>query len=303
MRLRFAPNPDVPLYRQLVTQVQLAILSGELRAGDRLPSTRELARRFAIHPNTVSAGYRELERDGWTELRHGSGVYVCAAAKDQQRRGNHTPEAQIDAYIAEFFRQAHELGLPTAALRTRIAEWVAAPAPDHWLLVDPDAELRQILVTELRSVTHREVHDCALTDCTAETLAGAVACCRPSQERAVREAVPAGVELVALPITSANEWLVPWLPAPKGVLIAVVSHWPEFLDTARTMLAAAGVPVDALLFCDARRPGWHRGLASASGVLCDAYTASIGKLPKGPQTVVFPLLAKNARELLEQPWL
>jgi hypothetical protein len=119
----------------------------------------------------------------------------------------------------------------------------------------------------------------------------------------VRAAVPPGIELVVLPITSANEWLVPWLPAPRGVLIAVVSHWPEFLDKARTMLAAAGVPGDAMLFCDARRGGWQRGVASASGVLCDAYTASTAKLSKGPQTVVFPLLAANARDLLEQPWL
>lgn len=303
MRLRFAPNPDVPLYRQLVIQVQLAILSGELRAGDRLPSTRELARRFAIHPNTVSAGYRELERDGWTELRHGSGVYVCDSAKNQQRPSGHTPEAQIDAHIAEFFRRAHELGLPSAALRRRIAEWVAAPAPDHWLLVDPDAELRRILVAELRVATSREVRECGLADCTAETLAGAVVCCRPSQESAVRQVVPAGIELVVLPITSANEWLIPRLPAPQGVLIAVVSHWPEFLDKARTMLAAAAVPAEALLFCDARHAGWQRGVASASGVLCDAYTAGTGELPKGPQTVVFPLLASNARELLEQPWL
>src|SRR5579875_2625939 len=83
MRLWFAPNADVPLYRQLVTQVQLAILSGDLRPGDRLPNTRELARRYAIHPNTISAGYRHLERDGWTELRHGSGVYVSAVATQQ----------------------------------------------------------------------------------------------------------------------------------------------------------------------------------------------------------------------------
>ncbi|HKD75251.1 MAG TPA: GntR family transcriptional regulator, partial [Ktedonobacterales bacterium] len=115
MRLWFSANSDVPLYRQLTTQVQLAILSGDLRPGDRLPSTRELARRFAIHPNTVSAGYRELEHDGWTELRHGSGVYVC------DRRPPETAEAHIDAYIAEFFRRAHELGLSTTALRRRMA--------------------------------------------------------------------------------------------------------------------------------------------------------------------------------------
>ena len=91
MRLWFSAHSDVPLYRQLITQVQLAILSGDLRPGDRLPSTRELARRFAIHPNTVSAGYRELEREGWTELRHGSGVYVC------DRRTPETAEARVDA--------------------------------------------------------------------------------------------------------------------------------------------------------------------------------------------------------------
>jgi GntR family transcriptional regulator len=301
MRFWFAPHSDVPLYRQLATQVQLSILSGDLRPGDRLPSTRELARRFAIHPNTVSAGYRELEHDGWTELRHGSGVYVC------DRRRPQTAEAQInsqiDAHIEEFFRGAHALGISSSALRARLAGWMAAPPPDHWLLVDPDHEARQILLTELRAATGREVHESSPANCTAEKMAGAIVCCRPSQEKIVRATVAAGIEVVALPITSANQWLLPWLPAPKGLLIAVVSHWPEFLEKARTMLAAAGVPAEALIFCDARKPAWQRGLGSASGVLCDAYTASVAKLPKGPQIVVFPLLAKSAHEVLEQAWL
>ena len=48
MRLWFASGSDVPLYQQLVTQFVLAILSGDLKPGDRLPSTRELARRFHL---------------------------------------------------------------------------------------------------------------------------------------------------------------------------------------------------------------------------------------------------------------
>jgi len=297
MRLWFSANSDVPLYQQLMTQVQLAILSGDLRPGDRLPSTRELARRFAIHPNTISAGYRELERDGWTELRHGSGVYVC------DRNIPASASARFDAYVAEFFRHAHELGVSMPDLRKRIADWAAAPEPDHWLLVDPDPELRPILVTELRAASDRAVCDCSVEDCKAETFERAIVCCRPSQESLVRSVVPSGIELIVLPITSANQWLLSRMPVFETVLIAVVSHWPEFLDKARTMLAAAGISPEALLFCDARQPGWQRGIAHASGVLCDAYTAATASIPKGPKVVVFPLLAPNAAEVLSQVWL
>ena len=61
MRLWFARGSAVTLREQLVTQLVLAILSGDLHPGERLPSTRELARRYRIHPNTVSAAYRELQ--------------------------------------------------------------------------------------------------------------------------------------------------------------------------------------------------------------------------------------------------
>ena len=76
MQLWFARGSEVTIREQLVTQVILGILSDDLAPGQRLPSTRELARRFRLHPNTVSAGYRQLERERWVEFRHGSGVYV-----------------------------------------------------------------------------------------------------------------------------------------------------------------------------------------------------------------------------------
>jgi len=68
MQLWFARGNAVTIREQLVTQIVLAILSDDLRAGQRLPSTRELARRFRLHPNTVSAGYRQLKREGWAFL-------------------------------------------------------------------------------------------------------------------------------------------------------------------------------------------------------------------------------------------
>lgn len=299
MRFWFAPHSDVPLYRQLVTQVQLAILSGDLREGDRLPSTRELARRFAIHPNTVSAGYRELERSGWTELRPGSGVYVT-------RRSNPTPtdETRLDHLLAQFLRDLRQAGLSLPAAHARLTAWLAAPPPNHWLLLEPDPDLANILLTEIRALTPADVRTLAPSALTPTNLLGAAPCCRPSQSPYIRTLLPAGVELTELPITSATKWLLPWLPAPQQHLIAVLSHWPEFLTTARTFLAAAGIPADVLLFRNAHQPHWSRGLPEVSGILCDAFTAQILPLPQGPQVVVFPLLAADeARNTLQLPHL
>lgn len=159
MRLWFSPASEVPIYRQLVTQVALAILSGDLKPGDRLPSTRELARRFSIHPNTVSTGYRQLAREGWVEYRHGSGVYI----KDDATSPS-TAEQILDQHIAGFFRVVRELQLPAAAIRQRVAEWIASPPPDHFLLIDPDPDAREILLTEIQQLTGWPVSGVSLED-------------------------------------------------------------------------------------------------------------------------------------------
>jgi GntR family transcriptional regulator len=294
MKLWFAASSEVPIYRQLATQVALAIVAGDLEPGARLPSTRELARRFALHPNTISAGYRKLERDGWTERRHGSGVYVRANADAAS-----TPEQILDRHIAAFFRAARELNLPAATVRGRVAQWLAAPPPDHLLLIDPDPELRRILLTEIAAAASLPVTGASLEEVAQpETLMAAIPLCRPSKTKLVRGLLPQGVELVTLPIRSANEWLAPWLPAPKASLLGVVSHWPEFLETARTMLIAAGLPAEGLVFRDARRARWQRGLEQATAILCDAYTATLQGLPQRPHQIVFRLLAESAREEL-----
>jgi GntR family transcriptional regulator len=206
-----------------------------------------------------------------------------------------TPAQILDQHIAGFFRAARQLGLPAAEVRARVAEWLAAPPPDRLLVIDPDAEVRKILVAEVAAATGLAVAEASLEDCAkAGIFAGAVPLCRPSKTAAVRALVPTGIELVTLQIRSANTWLAPWLPAPQGHLIGVASRWPEFLATARTMLTAAGLPMDAMVFRDARRARWQSGLEQAAAILCDAYTASLPGFPKRPHVIVFPLLADGA---------
>ena len=297
MRLWFSSASEVPIYRQLVTQVVLAILSGDLAPGDRLPSTRELARRFSIHPNTISAGYRQLAREGWTEYRHGSGVYVKDNAVPPT-----TPEQILDQHIAGFFRAVRELNMPAADVRHRVAQWLASPPPDHFLLIDPDPEVREILLTEIQQLAKMPVSAASLEECAnPDLLLAAIPLCRPSQANAVRAVLPMGLELITLQIRSARAWLDSWLPSLKGRgLIGVASRWPDFVEIARTVLEAAGVEADRLVLRNVTRPRWVRGLDQTAAIICDARTADGGKLPQGPRIFVFPFLADAARSELER---
>ena len=58
---RLDPSTGVPVYRQMIDQVLLAIASGTLKGGDQLPTVRQVAVELAINPNTVLRAYRELE--------------------------------------------------------------------------------------------------------------------------------------------------------------------------------------------------------------------------------------------------
>src|SRR3982074_319739 len=119
MQLWFARGSEVTIREQLVTQVILGILSDDLAPGQRLPSTRELARRFRLHPNTISAGYRQLERERWVEFRHGSGVYV----RDKRPKMPLSSSLALDQLIANLFRSARDAGTPLGEVKARMRQW------------------------------------------------------------------------------------------------------------------------------------------------------------------------------------
>jgi GntR family transcriptional regulator len=76
MQIYIHPGDELPLYRQIVRQVTDAIAGGRLRAGERLPSHRELAVQLVIAPLTVKKAYDELERERLIETQRGRGTFV-----------------------------------------------------------------------------------------------------------------------------------------------------------------------------------------------------------------------------------
>jgi DNA-binding transcriptional regulator YhcF (GntR family) len=293
MQLWFARGSEVSIREQLVTQVVLAILGDDLAPGQRLPSTRELARRFHLHPNTVSAGYRQLARDRWVEHRRGSGVFVRAIKPEISGAS----ALALDQMIADLFRSARKQGVSLPVLRSRLRQWLEMQPPDHFLLVEPDEELRRIVAAEIQQEVNLPVQSRGLQDCMT-ALEGSIPVALSNRLATVREALPDGTELLTLHFRSVVSSLGHWLPAPSGALVGIASRWPDFLKLARTMLNAAGFAPDALVFRDARKPNWRRGLKQTSAVLCDSVTAK--ELPPGCRAIPFSLLAESSLDELRR---
>lgn len=282
MRFWFARGSEIPIRQQLVTQVALGVLCGDLAAGERLPSTREMARRFRLHPNTVSAAYRQLREERWVEFRHGSGDYIRRSTRSN---GPASPEKLIANLVVE----SRRAGLPLHALRTHLRNWLNAQPPGHFVLVEPDEELRRIVLAELEGAVSLPVEGCGFADLRSAKMEGAAFLVLPSKADAVRERLPSSADLMVLQVRSAPASLAEWLPAPAQALVGVASRWPGFLDAARIMLAAAGFSPDALVIRDARVSGWQTDMECAAAVVCDVATADT--LPKRIRGIAFPILS------------
>ena len=116
-RFRLDGSLGVPPYLQLVHQVRQSLLLGYLRAGDRLPTVKEVAVDLAINPNTVVKAYRQLEHEGLAARRPGQGTFITgtlaapSAAVSQALRGS----------LEKWFRDAAEAGLSDEAITALIA--------------------------------------------------------------------------------------------------------------------------------------------------------------------------------------
>ena len=289
MRLWLSKSSAVPLRVQLEAQIILGILSNDLKAGQRLPSTRELARRFKIHSNTVSATYRQLACKGWVDLRKGSGMYVRERASEQSHVGN----LPLDRLISFFLNLGLDKGLSLPEIQSRLRDWLSLPPPDHFLVIEPEPELRRIIVSEIEEATGVRATGAGLDECNnPKLLIGAAPVAMFRQAEVVRAALPRDTYLIVLRARSVSESLRGEKEPRADELIAIVSSWPEFLTWSHTLLVAAGVDPNALSVRDAREEGWEKGLGSTSLVITDSLT--VDHLPNGCASRVFRVVSDSS---------
>lgn len=286
MQIWLSKDSEVSIREQLMAQVKLAILSQDLKPGQKLPSTRELARRLKIHSNTVSAAYSELTELGWVEMRAGSGVYVRQFNREVELEA----QLDLDNLIVEFLQVARRKGFSLGEIQSRVKHWLRLQPPDHFLVIDPDPEFREILIAEIRNATGFRTQGASIEDCANRgNLVGAVPVALYGQAEIVTAALPPKVACLLIRTRSVTETLKGETPPSIEELITVVSSWPTFLNYGRSMLAAVKVDPDALDFRDARQKGWQKGLRSSSFVITDAATAT--QIPPGIRTRIFQIIS------------
>jgi DNA-binding transcriptional regulator YhcF (GntR family) len=298
MRLWLSKNSDVPIREQLVSQIILGITSADLKPGQRLPSTRELARRFRIHANTVIAAYRELGERGWIELRQGSGAYVL----EKKARNDRSEEGKLalDQLTTTFLQQARNRGFAIQDIKRNVQYWLDLQPPDHILVIDPDAALCEILMAEIAEATGWRVLGTSVADCNAKKLASAQPVALYSRADAVCATLPTNTHCHLLHLNSVMAAMQGREKPSPEALVAVVSGWADFLRWSHAMLVAVGIEESALNLRLTNESGWQRGLHESAFVIADTLTAR--KLPDTLDTRVFRLIAdtslKELREMI-----
>ena len=117
------PRSPTPLYAQIAARLKLAVAAGELRPGEALPSVRQLAARLRVNPATVVQAYRDLEGEGFVEMRQGAGTFVRDVAPDR-RAAERASQAVL--LVRHMLQQAGQLGVSTRELTDAIRQELGA---------------------------------------------------------------------------------------------------------------------------------------------------------------------------------
>ncbi|MFD3261123.1 GntR family transcriptional regulator [Paenibacillus lentus] len=118
MSIEFDNN--LPIYLQIMNYIKREIVTGKLKAGDKIPSVRELAAELQINPNTVQRTFQELEREAIVETRRGLGRYVTS----EESKIMMIKKEMAGDLLERFIHGMQELGFTSEDIAAIVAEAV-----------------------------------------------------------------------------------------------------------------------------------------------------------------------------------
>lgn len=109
---------DRPIYIQLVEKLQLDIITGIYRPGEKLPSVRDLASEASVNPNTMQKALTELERGGLVYTQRTAGRFIT----DDQTLIRHIRMELAASHIREFISTMRQFGMSDHEILNLIEE-------------------------------------------------------------------------------------------------------------------------------------------------------------------------------------
>lgn len=108
LKINIMPQGTLAIYEQIINQLKNAIVSGELVAGEALPSIRNLASDLAVSVITTKRAYDELEKEGLIRSVAGKGFYVCEYNTDYLKEKQ---LMMIEKRLSELITEAKHAGI------------------------------------------------------------------------------------------------------------------------------------------------------------------------------------------------
>lgn len=287
MKIWISKNAEVSVREQIVTQIKLGVATRDLSPGEKLPSTRELARRFGIHPNTVSAAYRELASNSIVEFRKGSGVFIAA----QPESG--ATEKNIDTMLANFISVASASGFTRLDIESAMERWRDGGNKTSVTIVESDPGLGLIIREEITQHLGGSAACISLDEFLSGAYDKASTLVALNDEK---EKMQAGLDprqtTVFIDANPPTHSLIGSERPDKSNLIAVVSGWEQFIAFARVYLLAVKIDPEVLMIRSTSESGWRSGLDAASLIICDSFSAK--SFPGDPRLRTFRLITDQS---------
>ena len=111
-----------PIYTQIVEQVKLQVLSGELKPEDQLPTVRALALELRVNFNTVARAYRLLDEAGIISTQQGRGTYILEVPPPE--RTDKLRRQALEALTRDYLNEAVRLGCETDEISKALKEQI-----------------------------------------------------------------------------------------------------------------------------------------------------------------------------------
>jgi len=129
MQIRIDKNARIPIHDQIKEQIVGLIHAGRLKAGDQLPTMRELSIALAVNFNTVAHAYRALDAQGVIQTRRGEGTFVTNTPGEAEMRD--LRRQKLESLVEVLFTEANRLGYTPAEVAKAVRAYLTQESEEH----------------------------------------------------------------------------------------------------------------------------------------------------------------------------